>query len=143
MKAFTFIVLLILLSFLSACTVKDEIKIITDNGEVKLLAERALTPEQREKGLMFRESLAKNAGMLFVFEEPIKPSFWMKNILIPLDILFIDENFIIVDFIESMQPCRQEPCGIYSSDKYAKYALEVNAGFVRGKGVNVGNKVVV
>ncbi len=140
MKPFT---ALLFFLFLIGCTAGDAVKIMTENAEIVVNVEKADTQEEREKGLMHRESLGKDKGILFIFDEPIQPRFWMKNTLIPLDIIFIDENSVIVDFIENMVSCKEEPCEIYASEEYAKYALEVNAGFVKEKGIEVGNKVVI
>ena len=80
-----------------------------------------------QKGLMFRESLCEECGMLFVFEDPGRHGFWMKNTLIPLDIVFIDEKFMIVN-VSMAVPCEEKICKTYDSISPAKYALEVNAG---------------
>ncbi len=135
-----FLLTLVLLLFGCAA---DTLNIITKEGKVKVYTERAETPEEQEKGLMFREILGENDGMLFVFDEPIQPSFWMKNTLISLDILFIDENLVIVDIIESMVPCKEDPCPVYPSGEYAKYALEVNSGFVKKEDIHLGDRVVI
>ena len=90
-----------------------------------LLVEVADSPEEREKGLMFRENLCENCGMLFVFEEVGKHSFWMKNTLIPLDMIFIDEEGVIVDILVA-DPCLEMPCKYYTPSEDVKYVLEVN-----------------
>lgn len=97
------------------------------------------TPSQRARGLMYRESLAENEGMLFVFEKSDKYSFWMKNTYIPLDIIWIDEEKVV--HIEHALPCTKDPCISYKTDRAAKYVLEVNAGFVEKNGVVVGDEV--
>jgi len=104
----------------------------TING-LTIPLELAITREEKEKGLMFRKELS--GGLIFVFEKEIPMYFWMKNTLIPLDIIYIDENYRIVDFKENFQPCNltessEETCPIHKS-KPAKYAIEVNAGFVK------------
>lgn len=99
-----------------------------DGRSVQVQVEIADTVELRTLGLMDREELSEGQGMLFVFDQPHVLFFWMKNTLIPLDILFFDEagNFVSSD---TMQPCTAEPCSVYSSGEEALYALEVNAGF--------------
>jgi uncharacterized membrane protein (UPF0127 family) len=74
---------------------------------------------------MFRPSLAKDRGMLFVFSEKDQHAFWMKNTLIPLDMIRLDEKYTIVD-IQEAQPCKQDPCKIYTPQKGALYVIELN-----------------
>ena len=83
--------------------------------------------ESRMRGLMEREHLDDDAGMLFIFDEEEKLSFWMKNTRIPLDILFFDSDGKFVSG-QSMQPCTEDPCPTYASEDKARYALEVNVG---------------
>jgi hypothetical protein len=112
----------------------------TATGPVNVNIEVADTDSERAQGLMNRASLAADAGMLFVFDDGLKTrNFWMKDTLIPLDILFIAGG-TIVD-IQTMVPCTAEPCPIYSSRAIADSALEVNAGFAAENGVNVGDAV--
>jgi len=95
---------------------------------------------EREKGLMFRESLGDDKGMLFIFEEEGLYSFWMKNMRFPLDIIWLDLNKKIVDIKENVMPCSGS-CEILSPENKAKYVLEVNAGFTRRNKVKVGEVV--
>jgi YVTN family beta-propeller protein len=93
-------------------------------------------------GLMFRKSLEWNNGMLFVFEDESNLSFWMKNTYIPLDMIFVDKDFRIVDINQNAQPCIEEKhCPSYSSKQPAKYVLEVNAGFVKQNKIKIGDTV--
>lgn len=115
-----------------------------DARRAALQVEVADTPETRSQGLMFRRRLAENAGMLFIFEEQHLWGFWMKNTLIPLSIAFIDEDWKIVD-IKDMKVARdpkQGPFEIYESVKPFKYALEVNQGYFKRKGLGAGARVV-
>lgn len=107
---------------------------------VSITAEAADTPYAREKGLMFVRSLPENAGMIFVFESLQELHFWMKNTYIPLDIIFVSENFTVVNVAENAQPCSYY-CEIYSSAAPAKYAIETNAGFAKRNGIEVGDKI--
>jgi YVTN family beta-propeller protein len=97
--------------------------------------------EEFMRGLMFRQHLPWNAGMLFAFNNDEPRTFWMKNTLIPLDMMFVDSSSRIVDIKESVPPCEQEECPTYPSQEPAQYVLEVNAGFVRDKGVKIGDQL--
>jgi uncharacterized protein len=90
-------------------------------------------------GLMYRKNLGENRGMLFVYDEEDERSFHMKNTSIPLSIAFMDAEGNIVD-IQQMKPFDDEPPS-YVSAEPAQYALEVNRGFFRERGVEVGDTV--
>ena len=92
------------------------------------------------KGLMDRDFLEEDRGMLFVFPDMDERSFWMKNTLIPLDIIFISDRYEIVD-ITTMQPCEADPCPVYTAVQQAKYVLEVNAGYAEANNITVEDKV--
>lgn len=85
---------------------------------------------ERMKGLMDREKLDENNGLLFIFPEENTWGFWMKNTLIPLDIIWVDENMKIVHIKENAHPCEEIPCPIYLPKTKAKYVLEINSGLV-------------
>lgn len=115
-----------------------------EGEEISLFVEVADDETERSRGLMGRKELADGHGMLFYFREPeshiVKPkilSFWMKNTLIPLDIIFMDERGIVVS-AASMEPCTEDPCPLTSSVLPASFALEVPAGFLRQYGVERG-----
>lgn len=97
---FAKVLMFFLLIFLVSCTknIEKSSEIYIDNGKnlVKINAEIADDNEERIKGLMFRERLNENSGMFFVFENEEEQTFWMKNTLIALDIIFIDKNLEIV-----------------------------------------------
>lgn len=102
--------------------------------------EVAATAETRERGLMFRSDLPEDQGMLFIQPEVGRGGFWMKNTLIPLSIAFIDPSGRIVD-IKDMEPCREEPCPVYSPIAPYQYALEVKKGYFQKRGIKVGDRV--
>ncbi len=102
-----------------------------------LTVEIADTADERAIGLMNRESLAEDAGMLFVWPEDTGSGFWMKNTLIPLSIAFIDAAGIIVD-IQDMQP--QDETLHYSSSPY-RHAVEANQGWFAERGIEAGDTV--
>lgn len=106
--------------------------------------ELAVTDEERNRGLMFREYLALNESMLFIFPEEGEYPFWMKNTLIPLDIIWINQEKEVVFIKENLQPCEDEYfCPLVHSDKNAKYVLEVNEGIVEKIGLEVGDKILL
>lgn len=110
------------------------------NG-VPVTIEVAITPAEQQQGLMYRESMPENHGMLFVYEEPRYLSFWMKNTLIPLDIAYIRKDMTIGN-IETMEPHRGPftPKG-YPSRYPSMYALEMNAGWFAENGFAAGDGV--
>lgn len=107
-------------------------------GDIEFLLEVADTSEKRRDGLMFRGSLAKNSGMLFIFEKETHAPFWMKNTRIPLDILFLDAQKRIVDYA-TMEPCKADSCPTYGSRVPYRYAIEVNQGFIRERKIKIGD----
>ncbi len=91
---------------------------------------------------MFREHLEPDEGMLFVFEEEGVHPFWMKNTLIPLDIIWIDNDRSVVFVSKNTPPCEQEPCPTINPGKKAKYVLEVCGGTADRIGLKVGDRLV-
>jgi hypothetical protein len=106
-------------------------------GIHNISAELALTPEQREIGLMKRTAMGANEGMLFVFDRPAQQCFWMKNTLIPLSIAFLADDGSIVN-IDSMKPQTLDP---HCSEKPVRYVLEMNEGWFAKRGIKPGSKV--
>lgn len=109
----------------------------------RVRAELARDPYAWSKGLMFRKSLAQDTGMLFVFPDSAKRSFWMKNTTIPLDMLFIDADNKIVTIHAGAVPCDTLACPQYASTASAMYVLEVNAGFVERYTIREGDTVEI
>ena len=101
----------------------------------------AATQEEQEKGLMFTKELKPDEGMLFIFSKEGEYSFWMKNTLIPLDIIWIDKNKEVVFISENTQPCQKDPCDSVSPNKKAQYVLEVKSGTSNNIGLVVGDKI--
>ena len=116
---------------------KSSLPRITIDG-ISLPVEIVQDDETRQLGLMNREELPENQGMLFVFEVSQIMSFWMRNTFIPLDIAYISETGEIVD-IQRMEPLDESVN--YVSAKPALYALEVNAGWFEKNGIKVGSQV--
>jgi hypothetical protein len=114
--------------------------VLPDGAAVAL--ELATTQEEITRGLMFRPSLAADRGMLFVFGQERVPSFWMKDTLIPLDIVFLDGAGRVVDMAVNAQPCQAEPCPQYMPKRPAAAVLEMAAGSVTRHGLVVGDQLV-
>ena len=104
--------------------------------------EVARTEEQRQKGLMFRERMDKKEGVFFVFEKEDVYPFWMKNTLIPLDIIWIDKDFKVVFIFKNAQPCQKDPCPVLDPKISATYVLEINAGLVDDLDIRFGDNAM-
>ena len=103
--------------------------------------EIADTSEERQQGLMFRKEMSDESGMFFVFERNGFYPFWMKNTLIPLDIIWIDGARKIVYIAHEVQPCKKTICESYNPEREALYVLEINSGLSEKLGIEVGNDV--
>jgi uncharacterized protein len=112
----------------------------TDDGPVSLDVQVADTPEERQTGLMGRESLSPYDGMAFVWEEPVVGTFWMKDTVIPLSIAFWDDDGRIVSILD-MDPCTEDPCPTYGPDEPFVGAVEVDRGTFERHGVTLGDRV--
>ena len=103
-------------------------------GMHRVEAEIAATPDSRQTGLMQRTMMASQRGMLFVFPEVAKHCMWMRNTLLPLSVAFLDDQGRIIN-IEDMQPqTENNHCAV----KPARYALEMNLGWFKSRGVGAG-----
>ncbi len=121
----------------------DTVTFSGPSGPVTLGVELADTPEEHSRGLMGREHLAPDGGMLFVFDGNSPRSFWMKDTLIPLDMIFINSSLDIVHIEGGAQPCTTPSCPRYSSGQPAIYVVEANSGFAREHGIGVGQKAQI
>lgn len=114
------------------------VTIVTQTGQrVRLQIEIAQTPEQRARGLMNRASLPENAGMLFVYPEPTRASFWMKDTRIPLSIAFISPERRVLE-IRDMRPLSEV---IHTPQAAFLYALEVGQGLFQRYGIRPGDRI--
>jgi len=120
------------------------VEIVVDaTKSVKVNVELANTEEKRRLGLSFRQYLGDYDGMLFAFGSDVSNPFWMKDMKIPLDIIFVDSNYFIVDIKEAQAPCTSTYCpNIYSSTPF-RYVLEVNSGFVEKNGITKDGSLVL
>jgi uncharacterized membrane protein (UPF0127 family) len=107
-------------------------------GKTPLRVEVADTLEKQERGLMFRQSMPENEGMLFVYKEPQEMSFWMRNTIIPLDIVFVGADGIILN-IHQARPLDESV--LYRSAGAAKYVIETNQGWFSRHGIRPGDRV--
>ncbi len=99
-------------------------------------------PILRSLGLMGRIELAPNSGMWFVFDYLGKYTFWMKETLIPLDIIFVNERFEIVSIFENVPPCIEDPCPLYTTKENSLYVLEIPGGSVSRYQISLGDIAV-
>lgn len=106
-------------------------------GMHNIRAEVALTPEQRQKGLMYRRDLGSHDGMLFVFEAPMPQCFWMKNTPTPLTIAFLADDGSIVNLAD-MKPFDESS---HCSAKPVRYVLEMHQGWFAKRGIKAGFKL--
>jgi len=104
--------------------------------------EVAMKPLAKFKGLSWRKSLGENKGMLFVYGTPNYYTFWMKDMMFPLDIIWIDNNQII-DITKNIPPARRDYAPTYAPALPVNYVLEVNAGYADKHGIKIGDKVEI
>jgi hypothetical protein len=117
------------------------VQIRTADGTIELEnLEVARTPASRARGLMGRASLPEDGGMVFLFDGQTRASFWMKDTLIPLSILFWQGDGRIIDILD-MSPCRADPCPVYRASAPYVGAIEMNSGAFERLGVEVGDTV--
>jgi uncharacterized membrane protein (UPF0127 family) len=140
------------LALLAACNDDDNVATTTDPSgltrivfenadgeEASLFVEIADTPEERSVGLMHRESLPEDQGMLFVFENDGQHNFYMENTLIPLSIAFIKADGTIVE-IEDMEPQTEE---LHSGPEPYRYTVEANQGWFERNGISAGSRAII
>jgi uncharacterized protein len=112
----------------------------TESSLVRIRVEVADSSDERSRGLMFREEMPPDAGMVFLWEDPTSGGFWMKNTLIPLSIAFWNGEGRILAILD-MEPCEEDPCPVYYPGVAWTGALEVNQGFFDRLGIEVGDRV--
>lgn len=102
--------------------------------------ELARGSEEQARGLMFRESLPAKYGMLFPFSDPSSAhKFWMKNTMIPLDVIWLDSGGKVIFVSADTPPCRADPCPTYGPDAPASSVLEIAGGMAKKEKVEVGS----
>jgi uncharacterized protein len=119
---------------------KRSIRVYFPNGD-SVRAEPAITAPERERGLMFRQTLERDRGMLFFMgEETIHP-FWMKNVNFAIDILWLDGQRRIVHMARNVPPCRKDPCPTYPPLLPSLYVLEIAAGRADELGLKLNDQL--
>jgi len=116
----------------------DAVDLRGDWGQAHFSVEVADDAQEQQKGLMFREKMSASAGMLFVYERPHTARFWMKNTLIPLDMIFLDKTGRVTRIAENAKPLDETP--IDGGDNVLMI-LEINGGMARGLGITVGSEL--
>jgi uncharacterized membrane protein (UPF0127 family) len=111
------------------------------NGQIIEL-EVAQTPDQQAMGLMYRSSLPKNRGMLFPFSQPRIAQFWMKNVSISLDMIFLKDGIVKAVFL-NVPPCTVDPCPVYGPSTMIDQVIELAGGRAKELGVQAGDKIKI
>ena len=128
--------LILVLALAAAVPPSAPVCVMPEGTRVHL--ELALSDEEKQLGLMFRDVLPADHGMLFIFDADGPLDFWMKNTFIPLDFVWVSAAGEVVDVRAGVPPCRSDPCATYGSGKPARAVLEINAGFAAAHGVRPG-----
>ncbi len=118
---------------------RSSLTVETESGPLNFEVELAITPEQRRQGLMFREDLEADQGMLFDFGRSGPVTMWMRNTFVPLDMLFIEEDGRIARIVADTQPLSDAVIG---SGGPVRAVLELAAGTSAAQGIAVGDQVV-
>jgi uncharacterized protein len=118
---------------------KSELTVDTASGKQHFGIEEAKTSQQMMQGLMYRRSMPADAGMLFEYDHPQPVSFWMKNTLIPLDMLFVDQRGRIINIHERAVPGSLEPIAAAAP---ARAVIELNGGTAARLGIKPGDRVI-
>jgi len=113
-------------------------RVVLPSGSAYRL-ELAHTPEQQAQGLMYRESLPEKTGMLFLFDDKEVHRFWMKNTMIPLDMVWMDADGKVLFVSADTPPCKADPCPSYGPESPAAMVLEIAGGKAAKEKVGVGS----
>jgi uncharacterized membrane protein (UPF0127 family) len=135
--------LLLCVLMLTACTACASGGPSVELGGRTFSVEVADTQEEHALGLMFRDSMPLDQGMIFIFQDEAPRRFWMKNTRIPLDIMYFDKDLQLVSVSANTPPCRVSRCPSYPSAGPAMYVLELNAGVASELGVGPGDRLTL
>ncbi len=112
---------------------------LPDGGIIE--CEVPTTSEGMRMGLMYRDELCSSCGMLFRFSTVDRHSFWMKNMKIPIDIVYIGSDWRVVGIARDLPPCKEDPCEKYVPNSPANYVLELNANSTREHKIFIGSEI--
>jgi len=107
----------------------------------KITVEVADERQERAVGLMYRTSMPEDRGMIFIFDDLGTKIFWMKNVKINLDMIYLDSDLIVNEVKSNLEPCQTINCRTYTSEFPAQYVIEVNGGFAERNNIVPGTKV--
>lgn len=112
------------------------------NDDFELTAYMAVTNDQQVKGLSVKDHLKENEGMLFVYEQPTRQAFWMKDMKFPIDIIWLDNARKVIHIEHSLEPCPSDiDCPKFIPSAAALYVLETIAGFSNRHDVKIGTQI--
>ncbi len=148
-KRISFVIVLVSLSILVAISkgyhengdLKYQGNIVVKIKDKPFRMDIAKTSGERKLGLMYKESLDLNEGMIFIYTKEKKYSFWMKNTMIPLDIIWLNKNKNVVHISKNTQPCKQNDCPSIKPNRRAIYVLEINANLSDKLGLSIGDSI--
>lgn len=116
----------------------DQVELRWQGGQARFTVEVADTEATRASGLMFREKMPASAGMLFVYESPRRAQFWMKNTLIPLDMIFADDSGVVTHVHSNAVP---QDTTVIDGGNGVRYVLEINGGLAQRLGIKTGSEM--
>lgn len=128
-----------LLCLLGSSVQADTLEILLGGERFNL--EVVADPDSREQGLMGREALEANQGMLFDFPVGTRPAIWMRNMQISLDLLYVDSLGRLVQVFPQVPPCTAMPCEVYHANRPLRFVIEVPAGTIERLGLKVGDQL--
>jgi uncharacterized protein len=131
----------LLMLAVTACAHEPRVEIADADGVTKAVVRVELAEDEatRELGLMYRQHLAEDAGMLFIFKQPQRLTFWMKNTEIPLDMIFAAADGTVTGIIANAEPFSEHQLSVAGD---SQYVLEVNGGFSQRHGIKPGDRLV-
>ncbi|MCP4215361.1 MAG: DUF192 domain-containing protein [bacterium] len=133
--------LLICLLLMAGC-LHAEVKMIPLHiHSTQLTVELADTDAKREKGLMYRQSIPEDYGMLFLYKDEVQCAMWMKNTLIHLDLIYLNKNKQVVDIYVNVPPCKEDPCASYPTRVPAQYVLELKGNRSKELNLKIGDTI--
>lgn len=121
---------------------REDYSALIEIGDATFETEVADTVEKMQRGMMYRPQMADNQAMIFVFPSPRKATFWMKNTLIPLDMLFFDGKGILREVKHNVPPCDSDDCPTYpTQSEQIKYVVELKGGTAEKRQLVIGDKL--